>query len=1064
MRGISEPFIRRPVTTVLLTISAVLFGILAYMNLPVNDLPSVDYPVIQVSVNYPGASPETMANNVATPLERQFMQIPGLEMVTSTNRQGSTSMTLQFVLSKSIDAAATDVQTAITQATGSLPLDLPSPPTFSKTNPNDQPIQYIGLTTDSLTKGRLYDYASTNVGQRISTVYGVSRVQVFGTKGAVRIKADPDKLASRGMAIDDLANAIRQGTSYLGAGQFDGPQRSFLLQPKGQLESAESYNNLIIKNVNSSPVYLRDVAVAQDTVEDERINMRFWVRGYSVPSSTVVVAVYRQAGSNAVEVASKVRDELKTIERELPSSVRMILIHDRSKTIVNSVKDVEETLFIAFVLVILVIYVFLGRATDTLIPVVALPLSILITFIVMNALGYSLNNLTLMALTLAVGFLVDDAIVFLENTVRRMEHGEPVMEATLNSAKEISFTIIAMTISLATVFLPLVAMSGLIGRIFREFAVTIIVSIFASGIVSLTLTPLMCSRLLGARGKGHRQTLMERAFDLVEKPVLHTYGKALWFFIHHRWVSAVIWVVCLAGTLYLFQLIPKGFLPVGDSSFSRGVMIAQEGTSFKEMHRYQMMTESILQSDPNVDMTFTVTGISGFLDSNYGFTLAFLKEPQERNPKLPIEAITGGFFMKGMGMPGALLVMQPDPVLSISTGATSNTLGKYAFAISGISPKEVYETHDKMMAKFQGNPMFQSVRSDYQHNTPTLEINILRDQAAQYGVSVSRIEQLLNNAFAQNYVYLIKQPTDQYRVILEARDKDRDQPDDLEKLFIRSDDGARLVPLKAVATWNRTLGPQMVSHLNQFTSTTFSFNLNPGVPESAAMGYIEKVYEDVAPPTVRGALQGEAQTFKETMSSLTMLMILAVFVMYVILGILYESYIHPVTVLSSLPVALIGALATLILFNEVATLYAFVGMFMLMGIVKKNGIMVVDFALQRIAQGQKADVAIHEASVDRFRPILMTTLAAVMGAVPIALGWGADGASRRGLGLVIVGGLIVAQLVTLFVTPAIYLYLEMFQEKVLDRIPFFRSSHHMHGVKAEDDESPLPINLPNQPH
>lgn len=1050
--------------TVLLTLSAILFGVLAYLNLPVNDLPAVDYPVIQVNVNYPGASPETMANNIATPLERQFMQIPGLEMVTSNNSQGSTTMVLQFTLSKSIDAAATDVQTAITQATGNLPLDLPSPPTFSKTNPNDQPIQYIGLTTDSLTKGKLYDYASTNVGQRISTVYGVSRVQVFGTKGAVRIKADPDALASRGLAIDDLAAAIQQGTSYKGAGQFDGPQRTFLLQPHGQLESAESYNNLIIKSVNGSPIYLRDVARAEDSVQDERIDMRFWVRGYKIPSATVVVAVYRQAGSNAVEIAGKVRDELKLIEKELPSSVTMRLIHDRSKTIVNSVKDVEETLFIAFVLVIVVIYVFLGRATDTLIPVVALPLSILITFVVMNALGYSLNNLTLMALTLAIGFLVDDAIVFLENTVRRMEHGEPVMEATFNSAREISFTIVAMTISLAAVFLPLVAMSGLIGRIFREFAVTIIVSIFASGLVSLTLTPLMCSRLLGARGKGHKQTIMEWAFDKIEKPVLHGYGKVLWFFIHHRWVSALIWIVCMAGTLYLFGLVPKGFLPVGDSSFARGVMIAQEGTSYPEMRKYQSTMEQILQADPNVDMTFSATGISGFLNSNYGFMLAFLKDPQDRHPPLPIEAIAGGFFMQGMRVPGALLIMQPDPVLSISTGATSNTLGKYAFAISGINPKEVYQTHDKMMAKFQGNPMFQSVRSDYQHNTPMLEININREQASHYGVSVSKIEDLLRNAYSQNYVYLIKQPTDQYQVILEARDRDRSQPDDLEKLYVRSDDGQRLVPLKAVATWNRTLGPQAVAHLNQFTSTTFSFNLNPGVAEGDAMAYVEKVYKEVAPATVRGELQGEAETFKETMASLTVLIVLAVFVMYIILGILYESYVHPITVLSSLPVALIGGLATLLLFKEVATLYAFVGMFMLMGIVKKNGIMVVDFALQRIAQGQPADKAIHEASVDRFRPIMMTTLAAVMGALPIALGWGADGSSRRGLGLVIVGGLVVAQLVTLFVTPAIYLYLEMFQEKVLDRIPFFRSSRHMHGVAEEEEESPLPINHPMTKH
>ena len=503
----SEPFIRRPVMTAVLTVSVILFGVLSYFRLPVNDLPAVDYPVIQVEVNYPGASPDTMANNIATPLERQFMQINGLELVTSKSRQGHTSLTLQFVLEKSIDAAATDVQTAITQATGSLPIDLPSPPTFSKTNPNDQPIMYIALTSDSVTRGQLYDYANTQVGERISILPGVSRVNVYGTKSAVRIKADPSKMWARGISMDDLAAAIKNGTSYTGAGQFDSSAGTVLLRPKGQLENAQAYGNLIVSSRNGAPVYLRDVAQVEDSVQDERINMRFWLRGYPVPSATVVVAVFRQAGANAVEVAKSIRDLLPVISAELPGSIRVTPIYDRSQTIVNSVEDVQATLIIAFVLVVMVIFLFLGRATDTLIPAVALPLSLLLTFMAMRMLGYSLDNLSLMALTLAIGFLVDDAIVFLENTVRRMEHGERALQAAINSAQEISFTILSMTISLAAVFIPLVFMSGLVGRIFREFAITIVVSIFASGLVSLTLTPLMCARLLKDRGPGAKTNL-----------------------------------------------------------------------------------------------------------------------------------------------------------------------------------------------------------------------------------------------------------------------------------------------------------------------------------------------------------------------------------------------------------------------------------------------------------------------------------------------------------------------------------------------------------------------------
>jgi HAE1 family hydrophobic/amphiphilic exporter-1 len=1044
--GLSRPFIERPVMTMLLTASLIVFGILTFKQLAVNDLPAVDYPVISVSASYPGANPETMANTIATPLEKQFTQIPGLTLSTSSSTQGSTNITLQFDLDKSIIDASTDVQAAIQRASGQLPNDLPSPPRFEKSNPNDQPVMYMALTSDTLSDGELYKYATSQVQQRINILPGVSQVQVFGVKSAIRIKVDPSALASRNITLDELSTAVRAGTSYSGAGQFDGKNTSLVLRPNGQIADAEGYRNLIIARAkDGSPVFLRDVATVIDSVQDERLSRHFYARGYNTPASVIVLAVSRQAGANAVEVARSINGLIPQMRLELPGSINLIPTFDRSQSIVHSVSDVQATLFIAFILVVLVIFVFLGRARDTLIPVVALPLSILLTFLVMWALNYSINNLTLMALTLAIGFLVDDAIVFLENVVRRAEHGESIYRATLNSAGEISFTILSMTLSLAAVFIPLAFMPGLLGRIFREFAITIIVAIFASGLISLTLTPLMCARLLREHQPGHRRTWMERFTNSFFQPIVRFYGRSLDWFLDHGWVAAPILIACGVGVWFFFSSLPFTLLPTGDSGVIRGALLMQEGASPEQQRQMQDKLDPILQANPAVDKYFTIAG-SGRAGSSGLFMVLFLKDAKDRKP---IDEVALDLRRSLSDMPGIFPTLNPSPVLQINIGATGSQFGRYSYSISGIDPDEVYAAADKLGDRLKSYEGFVAPpRSNLFRNQPNLDIDIDRERASTYGVSISKLQGLLRAAYSQNYVYLIKQADDQYQVILEVADTDRSKPEDLRELYVRPDGKDTLIPIRTLTKATTKLGLQAVNHLNQFTTVTFGFDTKPNVALGDVTDYIEKTAAEVLPPTVKGEMQGEGLVLQQLFRALPFLILAAVFVMYVILGILYESYVHPITVLSTLFPAVVGGLLTLWLFNSTLSLYSVIGLFLLMGIVKKNGIMIVDFALHRIDEGYDLRSAIHEASVERFRPIIMTTLAALMGAVPLALGYGADGSSRRPLGLVIVGGLIISQLITLYITPVIYLALEWFQENVLDRVPFLRSAHTHHEADA----------------
>jgi len=1052
MASLSEPFVKRPVMTLLCALSAAVFGVWSYLNLPVSDLPDVDYPVIQVSASYPGASPETMAANVASPLEQQFLQIQGIDLITSANTQGNSSIILQFDLSKDIDAAATDVQSAITRAQGDLPTDLPSPPSYTKTNPNAQPVIYIGLVSTSMTEGDIYDYAFTQVAQRLQIINGVSAVNVYGSKRAVQVQLDPQQMYNRGLTFDQVTQAVQEGTNLLGAGEFKGNTNNLSIQPNTQLDKPEQYNNLIIAVKDDRPIYLRDIGQAVEGLQMEDLNLDYWAHGIPSNAAGVVLAVQKADGANDVKIADAVKAMLPELQTQIPQSIQMSVIYDRSKTIVASVDDVQETLIIAFVLVCGTIFLFLGRARDTIIPMVALPMSLLLTFVVMKLCGYTLDNLSLMALTLSIGFLVDDAVVFLENMVRRMEDfGESPMQATLEGAKEISFTILSMTLSLAAVFIPLVFMSGLMGRIFREFGITITVAVIMSGLVSLSLTPLMCARMLKSHTEAD-ETMMQKLANRIEAACLRIYDPSLMFFLKHKWISAVAWFACMAGVVYFGMVVPKTFIPLGDSGFIQGAFIADTGASAKDLQRYQKQIREVMKENPYIDNFVTVSGVSGLpgAQSNYILTFISLIDVSERPG---IVEVNGELQAALLEIPGLMPGIQPQPSLEISTGATSTTLGNYAFSLSGLNTDDVYEASEKLRAAMMESGMFTSVISDLYLSNPQVELDLYRPLGSAYGITANNFATVLKDAYSLNYSYLIKSPFQQYQVIVAAAPEWRSKARDLETLYFQSafnqselfvsgsnvfDIQNNLVPFGSIASYREDVGPIAVNHINNFSSVTLYYNIKDGVAIGDANTFVKEKVSSIVPSEVQTSFQGQALMFEETIVSMALMAIVAIFVMYVILGILYESWVHPITVLTALPVAVVGGLATLLLLGQELSLYAGIGMFMLMGIVKKNGIMMIDFAIMRQDEGKAPLEAMHEACMERFRPIIMTTAAALLGAVPIAIGWGADAAARKPLGSSIVGGLIVSQLITLYVTPALYLYFEWFEKHVTDKIPLFQ--------------------------
>ncbi len=1018
--------------TTLVMAAILIFGIFAYQLLPVSDLPNVDFPTILVSASLPGASPETMASSVATPLEKQFSTIAGIDSMTSTSSLGQTNITIQFNLSRSLDGAALDVQAAITAAGGQLPPEMPTPPTFQKVNPADSPIIYLALSSPTMKLSDVDEAAETTIAQNISMVNGVAQVMVYGSqKYAMRVQLDPSALASRQIGIDEVGAALQSGNTNLPTGTLYGQNHTFTILSNGQRMNAAQFGPMIVAYRNGSPVRLNELGRVLDSVQNDKTAS--WFNG----NRAIVLAIQKQPGTNTVAVVDSIRKLLPRLEEHIPAAVQVDTLYDRSVSIRASVNDVKFTLLLTIVLVVMVIFLFLRNVSATIIPSLALPMSIIGTFSVMYLLRYSIDNLSLMALTLSVGFVVDDAIVMLENIVRHMEMGKTPLQAAMDGAGQIGFTILSMTLSLAAVFIPLLFMGGIVGRLLHEFAVTIGAAILVSGFVSLSLTPMLCSRFL------RHQTSHGRFFNLGEQVFnagLSGYNRSLRLVLRHKFSTLMVSFGLIVATVYLFTVSKTGFIPDEDQGLVFAFTEAQQGIAFKDMYELQQKVADVVRSDPSVMNIMSSIG----QPINQGRMFFRLKDKQDRVNHMSAVEVIQELRPKVSQIPGLNVFMQVPPTIRIGGSLTKS---QYQYALQSPDTAQLYQDAPKLEAALRALPEIQDVTSDLQINNPQLTVQVDHDKAYALGLTPAQVSDALYSAYGTRQISTIYTPNNEYYVVMELLPEYQNNPDKLALLYVRSSTG-RMIPVNTFAKLIPSVGPLTVNHLGQLPAATISFNLKPGTALGDATKLVEHEANRVLPGDIQGTFQGTAQAFQSSFAGMGLLLLGAVLVIYIILGILYESFIHPLTILSGLPSAGVGALLTLKLFHQELNLYSFVGIIMLIGIVKKNAIMMIDFALEAERnEGKHPEEAIYEGALTRFRPIMMTTMAALMGTLPIAIGFGAGAESRRGLGLAVVGGLIFSQIVTLYITPVYYVYLDKLQTR-------FRRRPRSGSVRPDSESRP----------